>query len=96
LELLLSKLDITQLQDPYNRTPLCKYHHDPRITDKFGRSPFWIATKKGHHAVLEFLSKECGLTSLEEVGLPDHGDDAGSVECNVCTSVVSVVDFHYH
>ena len=35
------------------------------------------------------------MTSLEQAVLPDH-DDAVYVECNVCTSLVSVVDFHYY
>ncbi|EUC31762.1 hypothetical protein COCCADRAFT_38175 [Bipolaris zeicola 26-R-13] len=77
--LLVSKIDNTQLQDPYNRTLLwwaaaggqshttivlvSQYHHDLQITDKFGRSPLWIATKKSHREVLEFLSEVLRLTS---------------------------------
>ncbi|XP_014558237.1 hypothetical protein COCVIDRAFT_36442 [Bipolaris victoriae FI3] len=105
LELLVSKIDNTQLQDPYNRTLLwwaaaggqshttkvlvSQYHHDLQITDKFGRSPLWIATKESHREVLEFLSEVCGLTSLEKVSLPDHGHDAVYDLCNVCTSPIN-------
>lgn len=108
----MSKFDIKQLQDPYNQTLLSQaagggqphtanvlvsqYHHDSQITDKFGRLLIWIATKKGHRAVLKFLSEECGLISLEQVVLPNR-DDVVYVECNVCTSLVSVADPHnYH
>jgi hypothetical protein len=112
LELLISKYKITQLQDPYNRTLLwwaaaggqtttvqlliSRYNYDPRIADKFGRTPLWIATKKGHSAVSELLSEECEPISPGQAASPDDGDNLGSVECDVCTSNVRATDFHYH
>jgi hypothetical protein len=65
------------------------------IADKFGRTPPWIATKKGHHAVSELLSGERGPTDPGRTALFD-GDVAGSVECDVYTSRNRASKFHYH
>lgn len=112
LEHLIEKDSISQLQDPYNRTLLwwaaaggqtttvqvliSQYKYDSRIADKFGRTPLWIATKKGHRAVSELLSEECGPTDPGQTASPDHSDDSGSIQCDVCTSSIRATDFHYH
>jgi ankyrin repeat protein len=112
LERLIEKDSIRQLQDPYGRTLLwwaaaggqtttvqlliSRYNYDSRTADKFGRTPFWIATKKGHHAVSELLSEECEPTDPEQTASPDHSDDSGSIQCDVCTSSIMATDFHYH
>jgi ankyrin repeat protein len=78
LERLIEKGTIRHLQDPYDRTLLwwaaaggqattvqvliSRYNYDSRIADKFGRTPLWIAMKKGHHVVSELPSEACGLT----------------------------------
>ncbi|KAH5034899.1 hypothetical protein HBI75_092960 [Parastagonospora nodorum] len=112
LERLIGKDSIRHLQDPYDRTLLwwaaaggqtttiqvliSRYHCNSRIADKFGRTPLWIATKKGHHAVSELLSKERGPTVPRRTTSPNHRDDSGSLECDVCTSSIRATDFHYH
>ena len=112
LELLIRNYSIMQLQDPYDRTLLwwaaaggqtttvqvliSRYNYDSRTADKFGRTPLWIATKKGHHAVSELLSEECGPTDPGQTASPDHRDDSGSMQCDVCTSSIRATDFHYH
>jgi hypothetical protein len=73
-----------------------QYNYDPRITDKFGRTPCWIATKKGHSAVSKFLSEEGGLTSPVEAALHDSSNNSGSAECDVCTSVISSTGVYYY
>jgi hypothetical protein len=112
LERLIEKDSISQLQDPYDRTLLwwaaaggqsttvqvliSRYNYDSRIADKFGRTPLWIATKKGHYAVSELLFEECGPTDPGQTASPDHRDDLGSMQCDVCTSSIRATDFHYH
>jgi ankyrin repeat protein len=112
LEHLIEKDSVTQPQDPYDRTLLwwaaaggrtttvqvliSQYNYDSRIADKFGRTPLWIATKKGHHAVSELLSEECGPTDPGQTALLDHSDDSGSIQCDVCTSSIRATEFHYH
>ncbi|KAF2856939.1 hypothetical protein T440DRAFT_438129 [Plenodomus tracheiphilus IPT5] len=112
LERLIEKDSIRQLQDPYDRTLLwwaaaggrtttvqvliSRYNYDSRIADKFGRTPLWIATKKGHRAVSELLSEECGPTDPGQTVSPNHSDDSGSIQCDVCTSSIRATDFHYH
>jgi ankyrin repeat protein len=112
LALLISEVSIMQLQDPYDRTLLwwaaaggqastvqvliSQYNYDSRVADKFGRTPFWIATKKGHHAVSELLSNDYIPTVHEQMAPPSHGDAPGSLECDVCTSSITTTDLHYH
>jgi ankyrin repeat protein len=112
LERLIEKDSIRQLQDPYDRTLLwwaaaggqtttvqlltSQYNYDSRVADKFGRTPLWIATKKGHHAVSELLSEECGPTDRGQTASSNHNGDSGSVICDVCTSSIKATDFHYH
>jgi ankyrin repeat protein len=112
LERLIEKNSISQLQDSYDRTLLwwaaaggqtttvqiliSRYNHDSRTADKFGRTPLWIATKKGHHAVSELLSEKCGPTDPGQTASSDHSDDLVSVECDVCTSSIRAADSHYH
>jgi hypothetical protein len=112
LERLIEKDRIRQLLDPYDRTLLwwaaaggktttvqvliSRYNYDSRTADKFGRTPLWIATKKGHDAVSELLSEECGPTDPEQTASPDHRDDSGSMQCDVYTSSIRATDFHYH
>ncbi|KAF2731915.1 hypothetical protein EJ04DRAFT_578713 [Polyplosphaeria fusca] len=66
LELLTSKEPDMPLHDPYERTLLwwaaaggsiatvealvAQYKFDPRTPNKFGQTPFWIASKKAHIA----------------------------------------------
>jgi ankyrin repeat protein len=112
LERLIRKDSVTQSQDPYDRTLLwwaaaggqtttvqlliSRYNYDSRTTDKFGRTPLWIATKKGHHAVSELLSEECGPTDPGQTASPDYSDDSGSIQCDVCTSSIRACEFHHH
>jgi ankyrin repeat protein len=112
LERLMEKHSFRQLQDPYDRTLLwwaaaggqtttvqvliSRYNYDPRTADKFGRTPLGIAMKKGHHAVSELLSEECGPTNPGHTASPDHSDDSGSIQCDVCTSSIRASEFYYH
>ncbi|USP72913.1 vegetative incompatibility protein HET-E-1 [Curvularia clavata] len=100
LKLLLMNVDIAQLQDPYGRSPLWwaaaggwiepvrilmdEYNQDPRIPDKFGRTPLDIATRKRNTAVWEILSQANGVVDSEQALLPpDSGDEWWPVMCNI-------------
>jgi len=112
LERLIEEDSIRQFHDPYDRTLLwwaaaggqtttaqvliSRYNYDSQTADKFGRTPLWIAMKKGHRAVSELLSEECGPTDPGQTVSPDHSDDSGSIRCDVCTSSIRATDFHYH
>jgi hypothetical protein len=71
-------------------------NYDSRIADKFGRTPLWIATKKGHRAVSGLLSEECGPTDPGQTVSPGHSDASRSLECDVCTSSIRETDTHYY
>jgi hypothetical protein len=110
--LLILKHDTAQLQDPYDRTLLWwaaaggqtnivqilvnQYNYDPQITDKFGRTPCWIATKKGHSAASTLLAKDGGLANPVKAALPDPNNNLGLAECDVCTSAISSTDVYYY
>jgi hypothetical protein len=112
LKHLIEKTSIGQPLDPYGRTLvwwaaagghtttvqllISRYNHDARVADKFGRTPRWIATKKGYDAVLALLPEECRLTNPGPTPSPDHSDGAGSRLCDVCTWRIRASDFHYH
>jgi ankyrin repeat protein len=112
LKHLIEKTSIGQLLDPYGRTLvwwaaaggqtttvqllISRYNHDARVADKFGRTPRWIATKKGHDAVLALLPEECRLTNPAPTPSPHHSDGSRSRLCDVCTSNIRATDFHYH
>lgn len=103
-----------QLTDPYDRTILwwaaagdqittvrlliSQYNQDPRVPDKFGCTPLWIATKKGHDAVSEFLLEEFGTPGSGQRPLPDHSvvQDPSRMFCDVCTSIITETGFYYH
>ena len=112
LEPLISKCNFTQLQDPYDRTLLwwaaaggqtstvqvliSRYDYDSQVADKSGRTPLWIAKKKGHRAVSEVLLKESSLIEPGRAVSPDHGNDWGTLQCDVCTSSIRATGFYYH
>jgi ankyrin repeat protein len=112
LELLFLKDTVLQLQDCYGRSLLwwaaaggntatiealiSQYHFDPRTTDKFGRTPLWIATRKGHEAVSKLLSDKCGETDTERTLSSESNGDQQRMECDVCTSSIKITAFHYH
>ena len=100
------------VQDPYGRsllwwaaaggqvdtveTLIREYNFDPGAPDKFGRTPFWIAVKNGHDAVVKLLWEECGETSIERPVLVKTKLDQAIMVCDVCTSLLIAANMHYH
>ncbi|ORY00885.1 hypothetical protein BCR34DRAFT_546658 [Clohesyomyces aquaticus] len=112
LELLMSKETAMPLHDRYGRTLLwwaaaggntatvevlvTRYSFDPLMPNKFGQTPFWIASKKGYIEISEFLGKECGDTEIQRQALPGNDDNRTSISCDVCTLNVKGNAFHFH
>ncbi|KAF2623587.1 ankyrin [Macroventuria anomochaeta] len=112
LELLISSGSISQLQDYYGRTLLWwaaaggniatvealinQHNVDPQTADRFGRKPFWIATKKGHGAVSKLLNGYIDETDTERKASTKVNNDQPCLECDVCTSSIPTSARHYH
>jgi hypothetical protein len=73
-----------------------QYNFDPRIPNKLGQTPLWIALRKGHVAVSEFLSKECGATHLQQQALSASNSNRTAVICDICTLDVKKSSVYYH
>ncbi|KAF2734376.1 ankyrin, partial [Polyplosphaeria fusca] len=112
LELLMSSETTMLLHDRYERTLLwwaaaggsvatvkvliAQYNFDPRAPNKFGQTPFWIASKKAHVSVSDFLAKECGETNVQRQDPSKNDDNRTSMTCDVCTLNVKGNEFHLH
>lgn len=111
----MSKETAMPLHDRYGRTLLwwaaaggdiatvealvAQYNFNPRAPNKFGQTPFWIASKKGHAAVSDFLNKEYEETDtigIEQQVSLERDNDQSSIICYVCTSNIGMTMFHYH
>ncbi|KAF2628860.1 hypothetical protein BU25DRAFT_390834 [Macroventuria anomochaeta] len=112
LGILILRGNIPQLQDNHGRTLLWwaaaggdiatvealinKHNIDPQTADRFGRKPFWIATKKGHSAVSKLLNGYGGDTNGEGVTSRDSSNDWSPMECDVCLTRIPTSECHYH
>jgi ankyrin repeat protein len=112
LDLLITNCGISQLQDYYGRTLLWwaaaggntatiealihKHNMDPQTADNLGRSPFWIASKKGHSAASKLLQAYVREPNTSPTAPPNGNHNQPSLECDVCTSHISENDACYH
>jgi ankyrin repeat protein len=112
LDLLITNCGISQLQDYYGRTLLWwaaaggktatiealiqKHNIDPQTADNFGRTPFWIASKKGHNAASKLLQAYVGEPNTSPTAPPNGNHDQSDLECDVCTSNIPENDACYH
>lgn len=112
LQLLISRYDISQLQDPYSRSLLWwaaaggqastvrllmeDHKLDDQIPDKFGRTPLGIAQKKRYSAVLKIFSREDTVTALVQAMLLPDEENWISVRCSVCTLLIVYLGTYYY
>ena len=112
LESLISSSTTSSLHDYYGRTLLWwaaaggnaaivealinQHNIDPQIADRFGRTPCWVATKKGYGSVSKLLYVHDRDNDIEQAALSDCSSDQQLLECDVCTLSIQSTAYHYH
>jgi hypothetical protein len=79
------------------KTLMHKYQCDPSIADSCGRSPLWIATKRGNRAVVDALQSEADVVvSDEDFEAARELDRTSTLTCDICRTRIAPSSFHYH